>query len=83
MLSDATTMQGGETALACANGNIKKVRGPQMGWAIMLQGRYIDHVALSAFGAPERVTMVISIAFISNATNTLGRSHPTGRKIQW
>jgi len=60
MLSDATTMQGGETALACADGTVKKVRGPQMGWAIMLQGRYIDHVALGAFGAPERVTMVTS-----------------------
>lgn len=60
MLSDATTMQGGETALACADGTIKKVRGPQMGWAIMLQGRYIDHVALGAYGAPERVTMVTS-----------------------
>ncbi|ELU36660.1 hypothetical protein AG1IA_09312 [Rhizoctonia solani AG-1 IA] len=58
MLSDATTMQGGETALACADGTVKKVRGPQMGWAIMLQGRYIDHVALGAYGAPERVTMV-------------------------
>ncbi|KAB5588711.1 hypothetical protein CTheo_7846 [Ceratobasidium theobromae] len=60
MLSDATTMQGGETALACADGTIKKIRGPQMGWAIMLQGRYIDHVALGASGAPERVTMVTS-----------------------
>ncbi|KAF8752516.1 hypothetical protein RHS01_07496 [Rhizoctonia solani] len=60
MLSDATTMQGGETALACADGTVKKVRGPQMGWAIMLQGRYIDHVALGAYGAPERVTMVTS-----------------------
>lgn len=60
MLSDATTMQGGETALTCADGTVKKVRGPQMGWAIMLQGRYIDHVALGACGAPERVTMVTS-----------------------
>ncbi|CAE6481452.1 unnamed protein product [Rhizoctonia solani] len=60
MLSDATTMQGGETALTCADGSVKKVRGPQMGWAIMLQGRYIDHVALGACGAPERVTMVTS-----------------------
>ncbi|KAL5638123.1 hypothetical protein ACGC1H_004991 [Rhizoctonia solani] len=60
MLSDATTMQGGETALACADGTVRKIRGPQMGWAIMLQGRYIDHVALGAHGAPERVTMVTS-----------------------
>ncbi|KAH7329743.1 hypothetical protein B0J17DRAFT_740291 [Rhizoctonia solani] len=60
MLSDATTMYGGETALTCADGTVKKVRGPQMGWAIMLQGRYIDHVALGACGAPERVTMVTS-----------------------
>ncbi|EUC61802.1 hypothetical protein RSOL_407310 [Rhizoctonia solani AG-3 Rhs1AP] len=60
MLSGATTMQGGETALACADGSVRKIRGPQMGWAIMLQGRYIDHAALSAYSAPERVTMVTS-----------------------
>jgi hypothetical protein len=58
MLSDATTMEGGETALGCGDGTVRKVRGPEMGWAIMLQGRYIDHVALGAYGAPERVTMV-------------------------
>ncbi|CEL53963.1 hypothetical protein RSOLAG1IB_06746 [Rhizoctonia solani AG-1 IB] len=60
MLSDATTMEGGETALGCGDGTVRKVRGPEMGWAIMLQGRYIDHVALGAYGAPERVTMVTS-----------------------
>ncbi|KAG9086106.1 hypothetical protein FS749_003902 [Ceratobasidium sp. UAMH 11750] len=60
MLSDASTMQGGETVLMCADGTVKKIRGPQMGWAIMLQGRYINHVALRAFGAPERVTIVTS-----------------------
>ncbi|EUC61803.1 hypothetical protein RSOL_407320 [Rhizoctonia solani AG-3 Rhs1AP] len=52
--------EGGETALACADGSVRKIRGPQMGWAIMLQGRYIDHAALSAYSAPERVTMVTS-----------------------
>ncbi|KAG8762514.1 hypothetical protein FRC11_009119, partial [Ceratobasidium sp. 423] len=46
--------------LARADGTVKKVRGPQMRWAIMLQGRYIDHVALGAYGSPERVTMVTS-----------------------
>ncbi|QRV97863.1 hypothetical protein RhiJN_25882 [Ceratobasidium sp. AG-Ba] len=60
MLSDATTMQGGETGLMRTDRTVEKVRGPQMGWAIMLQGRYVDHVALNAFGAPERVTMVTS-----------------------
>ncbi|KDN37427.1 hypothetical protein RSAG8_10162, partial [Rhizoctonia solani AG-8 WAC10335] len=60
MLSDATTMQGGETAVACADGTMKKLRGPRMGWAIMLQGLYVDHAALRVYGGQERVTMVTS-----------------------
>lgn len=76
MLSDASTMRGGETAIECGDGTIRKIRGPELGYAVMLQGRYvalhaqdvrtithrrtryIKHVALGAFGAPERVTMV-------------------------
>ncbi|KAI9791918.1 MAG: hypothetical protein M1833_001300 [Piccolia ochrophora] len=60
MLSDASTMIGGETALRTGNGGILKVRGPQMGSAVVLQGRYIEHQALRALGTTERITMVTS-----------------------
>ncbi|KAI0400459.1 hypothetical protein F4802DRAFT_619828 [Xylaria palmicola] len=60
MLSDCTNMIGGETALRTGNGDIMKVRGPQMGSAVVLQGRYITHQALRAHGTAERITMVTS-----------------------
>ncbi|KAF2810403.1 uncharacterized protein BDZ99DRAFT_310922 [Mytilinidion resinicola] len=60
MLSDCTNMVGGETALRTGNGDILKVRGPQMGCAVVLQGRYITHQALRALGAKERITSVTS-----------------------
>ncbi|GAB1737645.1 hypothetical protein NU219Hw_g2060t1 [Hortaea werneckii] len=60
MLSDCTDMVGGETALRKPDGEIMKVRGPQMGCAVVMQGRYITHQALRALGAQERITMVTS-----------------------
>ncbi|TKA56334.1 hypothetical protein B0A49_11081, partial [Cryomyces minteri] len=48
------------TALQTGTGDILKVRGPQMGCAVVLQGRYITHQALRALGAQERITMVTS-----------------------
>ncbi|KAI1178720.1 hypothetical protein F4777DRAFT_575660 [Nemania sp. FL0916] len=61
MLSDCANMVGGETALRTGNGDIMKVRGPQMGCAVVLQGRYIEHRALRALGMTERITMVTSL----------------------
>ncbi|EMR70103.1 hypothetical protein MGN70_005523 [Eutypa lata] len=60
MLSDCSTMVGGETALRTGTGEIMKVRGPQMGCAVILQGRYIEHQALRALGTTERISMVTS-----------------------
>ncbi|OJD25475.1 hypothetical protein ACJ73_03159 [Blastomyces percursus] len=60
MLSDCTNMVGGETALRKGDGSILKVRGPQMGCAVVLQGRHIEHQALRALGGTERITMVTS-----------------------
>ncbi|TGJ82541.1 hypothetical protein E0Z10_g6228 [Xylaria hypoxylon] len=60
MLSDCIDMIGGETALRTGNGDIMKVRGPQMGCAVVLQGRYIEHQALRTLGTTERITMVTS-----------------------
>ncbi|KAJ5116282.1 hypothetical protein N7456_000630 [Penicillium angulare] len=58
MLSDCTGMVGGETALRTPDGEIKKVRGPAMGTAVVMQGRYIEHQALKALGGRERISMV-------------------------
>ncbi|BCS19252.1 uncharacterized protein APUU_12080S [Aspergillus puulaauensis] len=58
MLSDCTDMVGGETALRTPSGDIMKVRGPAMGTAVVLQGRYIEHQALKALGGRERISMV-------------------------
>ncbi|EMC91152.1 hypothetical protein BAUCODRAFT_316286 [Baudoinia panamericana UAMH 10762] len=60
MLSDCTNMIGGETALRTADGSVIKVRGPEMGCAVVMQGRYITHQALRALGAQERIAMVTS-----------------------
>ncbi|KAF6803992.1 hypothetical protein CSOJ01_10503 [Colletotrichum sojae] len=60
MMSDATNMQGGETALKTGTGEVLKVRGPQMGYAVILQGRYVEHQALAAIGGAERITMITS-----------------------
>ncbi|KAF2725603.1 hypothetical protein K431DRAFT_317575 [Polychaeton citri CBS 116435] len=60
MLSDCTNMVGGETAIRTGDGDVMKVRGPQVGCAVVLQGRYITHQALRALGAQERITMVTS-----------------------
>ncbi|KAI1612032.1 hypothetical protein EDD36DRAFT_440049 [Exophiala viscosa] len=60
MLSDCTDMEGGETALRTASGEIMKVRGATMGTAVLLQGRYIEHQALKAWGGRERISMVTS-----------------------
>jgi hypothetical protein len=60
LLSDPTGTTGGETGLRKGDGSILKVRGPGMGWAVMMQGRCIDHIALKAFGTGERITMITS-----------------------
>jgi len=54
------TQRGGETALKRHDGSILKVGSPGEGWAIVMQGRLIEHVALRAFGQGERITMVTS-----------------------
>ncbi|EXJ79430.1 hypothetical protein A1O3_08932 [Capronia epimyces CBS 606.96] len=60
MLSDPSNMVGGETGLRKGDGSIVKVRGPEVGWAVMMQGGCVEHIALKAMGTGERVTMVTS-----------------------
>ncbi|OJJ42133.1 hypothetical protein ASPZODRAFT_1505139 [Penicilliopsis zonata CBS 506.65] len=58
MLSDCSNMVGGETAIKTPSGEIRKIRGPTMGTAVVMQGRYIEHAALKSMGGPERISMV-------------------------
>ncbi|KAJ3463549.1 hypothetical protein MRS44_008335 [Fusarium solani] len=60
MLSNCEGMVGGETALRLPDGSSKMVRGPVQGTAVVMQGRYIEHQALKAFGGRERIAMVTS-----------------------
>ncbi|WAO94395.1 Hypothetical protein NCS54_01197700 [Fusarium falciforme] len=60
MLSDARHMVGGETELMGGDGTTLKVKSPQMGCAVLLQGRHITHTAAPAGNMPERITIVTS-----------------------
>lgn len=60
MLSDTSTMIGGETYLRMGDSKVAHVQGPQKGSAAVLQGRLIQHLAPKPLGASERITMVTS-----------------------
>lgn len=60
MLSDTTNMVGGETYLRKGDGELAKVDGPRKGYAAVLQGRLIQHLAPKPQGCHERITMVTS-----------------------
>ncbi|OAP64270.1 hypothetical protein AYL99_00242 [Fonsecaea erecta] len=60
MLSDARHMKGGETEIQRGDGRTIKVRSPQMGGAVVLQGRHVSHTALPVDNMPERITIVAS-----------------------
>ncbi|KAL4748382.1 hypothetical protein BDW72DRAFT_205659 [Aspergillus terricola var. indicus] len=76
VLSDCTGMVGGETALKTPIGEIRKIRGPVMGTAAVLQGRYNEHQAHKALGGRERISMVNcflpSIPLIKDETMLVG-----------
>lgn len=77
MLSNASTMLGGETAIETGSGEVIKVRAAQMGGAVVLQGGFTKHAAFRTIGAAERVTMVTSFRPKSLAL----RDHSTLRNI--
>lgn len=65
MLSDTTNMIGGETSLRMGQvgdepHKLAVVPGPQQGYACVLQGRLIEHIAPSPLGVTERITAVTS-----------------------
>ncbi|KAF4993501.1 hypothetical protein FGRMN_6430 [Fusarium graminum] len=63
MLSDTSSMQGGETAIKKGDGSIAKVKSPTIGGAVIMQGGCTEHAALRATNVPERISMVSSYAF--------------------
>ncbi|KPM42833.1 hypothetical protein AK830_g3742 [Neonectria ditissima] len=90
MLSDARNMEGGETVLMGGDGKTMSVRAPQMGSAVVLQGRHISHVALPATNMPERITIVTSfrprdptLADETTNANVRDESHLTELFYQW
>ncbi|KAJ5215149.1 uncharacterized protein N7469_011640 [Penicillium citrinum] len=90
MLSDAQHMVGGETELLKADGSTLKVKAPQMGSAVILQGRYITHTAAPAANIPERITIVTSFrprnpTLLDETTNAniRNKSHLTELYYQW
>ncbi|KAL5342868.1 hypothetical protein BJX70DRAFT_409213 [Aspergillus crustosus] len=90
MLSDARYMSGGETELMKGDGTTLKVKAPQMGSAVLLQGRYITHTAAPVTNMPERVTIVTSfrpknptlLDEMTNA-NVRNKSHLSELYYQW
>lgn len=80
MLSDASTMRGGETAIETGNGEVVKMRAAQMGGAVVLQGGYTKHAAFRTIGTNERVTMVTSFRPKSLAVRDLSTLRNIGRE---
>ncbi|KAH7384983.1 hypothetical protein BKA64DRAFT_154459 [Cadophora sp. MPI-SDFR-AT-0126] len=74
MLSDTSTMDGGETAIRIGDGSILKARGAKMGGAVLIQGAHLTHAALRATNAPERISMVTSFAFADTRLDDSGTS---------
>ena len=63
MLSDTSSMQGGETAVRLGNGSVVRARGAGLGGAVLMQSGNLEHAALRATHCPERVSMVTSYCF--------------------
>ncbi|CAM1508393.1 Fc.00g052410.m01.CDS01 [Cosmosporella sp. VM-42] len=90
MLSDARHMTGGETEIMKGDGTTLKVKAPQMGCAVLLQGRYITHTAAPVTNMPERVTIVTSFrprdpTILDETTNAnvRNKSHLSELYYQW
>lgn len=88
MLSDTSTMQGGETAIRTGDGTVLKARGAKMGGAVLIQGAHLTHAALRATNAPERISMVTALAFADpnlddsgTSLRSIDQSHSTGPDV--
>jgi hypothetical protein len=74
MLSDTSTMVGGETAIRTGDGRILKARGGKMGSAVVMQGCHVQHAALRSSNAAERISMVTSYSFADPDLDDSGTS---------
>ena len=63
MLSDTSTMVGGETAIRTGDGRVIKARGANIGGAVMMAGAYLEHAALRASNCAERLSLVNSYGY--------------------
>ncbi|KAK6076880.1 hypothetical protein SCUP234_06949 [Seiridium cupressi] len=63
MLSDTSTMLGGDTVIKMGNGQIVKVRGASVGGAVMMTGGYLLHSAVRVQNCGERLSLVNSYCF--------------------
>ncbi|KAF7555186.1 hypothetical protein G7Z17_g2374 [Cylindrodendrum hubeiense] len=71
MLSDTSTMVGGETAIKMGDGSIMKARGASIGGAVLMAGGYLEHAALRANNCSERLSFVNSYSYADpNADDT-------------
>ncbi|KAK4493582.1 hypothetical protein PRZ48_015249 [Zasmidium cellare] len=60
MLSHTDSMIGGHTYIQTADGKPRKVDGPSIGSAVVLQGGRVRHLASRSFGSSERITAITS-----------------------
>lgn len=74
MLSDTSTMAGGETAVRIGDGNVINAAGAGMGAGVMMAGAYLEHAALRASNCLERVSMVNSYNFADPNADDTGTS---------
>ncbi|KAF7195061.1 hypothetical protein HII31_03529 [Pseudocercospora fuligena] len=63
MLSDTSSMDGGETAVRLGNGKVVKARGAGLGGAVLMQSGTLEHAAMRASNCAERLSMVTSFSF--------------------
>ncbi|KAH6988468.1 hypothetical protein EDB80DRAFT_623019 [Ilyonectria destructans] len=64
MLSDTSTMLGGETVVKMGNGKTIKARGANVGGAVMMTGGYLEHSAVRVRNCGERLSLVNSYDFL-------------------
>ncbi|KAF8852752.1 hypothetical protein BDZ45DRAFT_707265 [Acephala macrosclerotiorum] len=74
MLSDCSTMAGGETAIRTGTGEVLKARGTKAGSAVVMQGCHTPHAALRSWNSMERISMVTSYGFADAERDDSGTS---------
>jgi len=74
MLSDCSTMVGGEAAIRTGTGQILKARGSRAGSAVVMQGCHTPHAALRSWNSIERISMMTSYGFVDADRDDSGTS---------